>query len=71
LRRPCEPKSRPAGPDGSDEPHENDSLVAAHGVEQVLVSVDEGLLDGVVETSRHGFRFAIVKAQTMKQSDPY
>ena len=35
---------------------EGDGLIGAHRVEQVLVSVDEGVLFGVVESARHGFR---------------
>ena len=48
---------------------EDDGLVGAHRVEQVLVFVDEGLLFGVVEAARHGLRLAIVEAQTMQQGD--
>ena len=42
---------------------EDDGLIDAHCVEQVLVFVDEGLLLGVVEGARHPFRLAIVKVQ--------
>jgi len=52
--------------DGVDE---DDRLVAVHRVEQVLVTVNESLLLGVVEAARHGVRLAIVKAQTMQQGD--
>ena len=48
---------------------EDDRLVGAHRVEQVLVSIDEGLLFGVVEAARHRLRLAIVKAQTMQQGN--
>jgi hypothetical protein len=55
--------------DRMDRIDEGDRLVWAHRVEQVLVSVDEGLLPGVVETARHGFRLAIEKAQAVQQGD--
>ena len=48
---------------------EDDGLVGAHRVEQVLVLIDEGLLFGVVEAARHGFWLAIAKAQTMQHGD--
>ena len=48
---------------------EDDGLIDAHRVEQVLVFVDEGLLLGVVEGARHPFRLAIVKVQAMQQRD--
>src|ERR1700730_17225493 len=48
---------------------EQDRLIRANRVEQVLVSADVGLLFGIVEAARHGFRLAIVEAQTMHQRD--
>ena len=48
---------------------EDDGLVGAHRVEQVLVLIDEGLLSGAVKAARHGLRLAVVEAQTMQQGD--
>ena len=45
---------------------EDDGLVRAYRVEQVLVLIAEGLLSSVVEAARQRFRLAIVKAQTMQ-----
>ena len=48
---------------------EDDGLVGAHRVEQVLVLIDEGLLSGVVKAAWHGLRLPVVEAQTMQQGD--
>jgi DDE superfamily endonuclease len=48
---------------------EDDGLVGAHSIEQILVLIDEGLLFVVVEAAPHRLRLAIVKAQTMRQGN--